>query len=455
MNVHTAQPKNLFLSKSHGSPVPDGNAEVFLIPHGDAEVLAFSPRKKALLLISAGMAAALRSGDSQARMDLHLALGSDRMVLKRERESLDAEIFAPTTLALALSMDCNLNCLYCHATAGRKNTRAPVDMLDAAIDLYFEASGAADTGIAALSFAGGGEPTLEWDLLQHCVASFEDRAARCGRSPQIAMATNGCFGEDKLAYLVEHFAGVSLSIDGPPGIHNAQRPGRAFDSYEWAVRTGRALAKVGFPFAVRATITDRSLPHLQEIVEHFSKEFPDVRAIGLEPMVELGRGAGSCGLRAPDQEDFAKQWTKAMGERGDLPLASSGGGDFDVVKPLFCSSIAGPDITVTWDGLIAACSRDDPDQLMVYGRFDHRESRFIIDHDAIRRIKGAAIGNRNECRGCFCLYHCAGDCLNLRLRTKTLRCRAVRHTVYSHLCGKLEIEPGEVGSAEDWERVEI
>lgn len=127
----------------------------------------------------------------------------------------------PLMLTLCLTHDCTLRCSYCYA--GRKYAHA---MSRETAELGMEA-GLAEAARTKrgldLSFFGG-EPMLEWELLQHCRAYLARRAAEMGVRVRYGITTNGTLlSRERLAWLAEHDFLVGLSIDGSPAMHDTNR----------------------------------------------------------------------------------------------------------------------------------------------------------------------------------------------------------------------------------------
>jgi uncharacterized protein len=124
-------------------------------------------------------------------------------------------------VSLVLTHDCNLGCDYC--SAGEKSRRRMSDeVLERALDLAF----ADESEHVQVSFFGG-EPLLEWELVQRAADGAAARARASGKTLQLVVTTNGTLLDDeRIAFLVERDAYVGLSIDGVRAAHEATRPTR-------------------------------------------------------------------------------------------------------------------------------------------------------------------------------------------------------------------------------------
>ena len=124
-------------------------------------------------------------------------------------------------LTLCLTHDCTLRCRYCYA--GRKYAHAMSrETAERGMDIGLAEAARTGRGVD-LSFFGG-EPLLEWELLQHCHDYLKQRAAAQGVRVRFGITTNGTLlTRERLEWLAERDFLVGLSIDGSPAMHNRNR----------------------------------------------------------------------------------------------------------------------------------------------------------------------------------------------------------------------------------------
>lgn len=122
-------------------------------------------------------------------------------------------------LTLVLTHDCNLACSYCYAGAKR---RVAMDLATArrAIDWALPRC----AGRLLLGYFGG-EPLLEWGLIQ-AIHPYAQAAARAtGVELKGTLTSNGSLLDgERMRWLHQQGVVVGISIDGPPAVHDAQRP---------------------------------------------------------------------------------------------------------------------------------------------------------------------------------------------------------------------------------------
>lgn len=122
---------------------------------------------------------------------------------------------------LCLTQDCTLRCRYCYAgekkrcSMGRETAFRGLDLV---MDEARRQGAALDVGFF------GGEPLLEWELLQACDAYVRERAADMVAAPRFSVTTNGTLlTAERAAWLAAHRYWLFLSLDGSPRMHNLNR----------------------------------------------------------------------------------------------------------------------------------------------------------------------------------------------------------------------------------------
>ncbi|HWS57401.1 MAG TPA: radical SAM protein, partial [Actinotalea sp.] len=227
-----------------------------------------------------------------ARDENSVLQSDDRLHIGRRTDhQLHAvEPFAPTCLTLYLNRDCNLHCSYCFSSPVRHDrSRLTGEAVTAAARIV--AANCASAGVPlTVALHGGGEPTLDPDLVDDLLGRVEAVASESGVPVFRYVATNGVMSRAKASWLAQRVDLVGLSCDGPPDLHDAQRPtwtGRpTSDAVE---RTARVLREAGTPFHVRATVTPESCTRQEEIAEYLCGL--GAAEIHVEPVYRVGRAA--------------------------------------------------------------------------------------------------------------------------------------------------------------------
>lgn len=120
---------------------------------------------------------------------------------------------------LFLTMSCNLSCDYCYISKQNKDMNR--DTLTKAIDFIFRKADSKER----LDFGFfGGEPLLNWALLQEAVDLIEEKSENCSNDVRISLVTNGTLlNREILNYLKEHNIILQISCDGIPYVQDMFR----------------------------------------------------------------------------------------------------------------------------------------------------------------------------------------------------------------------------------------
>ncbi len=180
--------------------------------------------------------------------------------------------YAGTSLHIVVTTKrCNLGCTYCHATAEAAPPAYALDLSPTIarhiVDFIFQ-SPAPDLNI---EFQGG-ESLLNFDALRTVVIQAKDRNVVVGRNLRFQLVTNlTALTKEHCAFLREHEIGVATSIDGPPNLHDLQRPTTSGKSSFSGLLKGLELLRdegLTLP-GLLVVFTAASLPHWKEVIDFF------------------------------------------------------------------------------------------------------------------------------------------------------------------------------------------
>ncbi|TCJ17204.1 SPASM domain-containing protein [Parasulfuritortus cantonensis] len=135
-----------------------------------------------------------------------------------------AELPPVTNAVLFLNQYCNLRCTYCYGDHGRYGAagRMHPDTARQAVRWLLAQAGTAT--VVHLGFLGG-EPLLDFPLLREVTDYALAAAAGQGKDVDFYLTTNGTLLDDEIvAFLQAHRFKVQVSLDGPAGLHDRQRP---------------------------------------------------------------------------------------------------------------------------------------------------------------------------------------------------------------------------------------
>lgn len=234
-------------------------------------------------------------------------------------------------LTLSLTHNCNLACSYCYA-GGKK--RRSITWKTAKQGLDFAFSFYADK--MQLGFFGG-EPFMEWELLQKATLHAEKLAKKKKITLKKTVTTNGSMiTQDKAEWLLNNGFFPAISIDGNKAMHDITRPTKGGKSSFDRCIKGLDIVHEVFPaggYEVIVVIDPSNIQHLTESVR-FLADDKDIFRIAINPNFYI------------DWTDSQlKQWEKSFKEIGDFYIKS-----YRNCKPVAINFIDNKIITRLKDG---------------------------------------------------------------------------------------------------------
>ena len=289
----------------------------------------------------------------------------------------------------------------------------PVEIAQGAIDLA-GANAKRSRAPLTVGFHGNGEPTVAWKVFLAAIEHAERVCAEARVPLHLALSTNGVMPVSHGKFIAEKFRTVTLSFDGPPAIHDSNRPKvDGTGSFQDVMRFVGILKERGVQIHVRSTITRGMVSSLTEMVEFFVRE-AGLLSLHFEPAFTGGRARESADRGAPGIEfadAFAAAWDKAKELGANVRFSGTRiGGPF----LSFCGCSEDP-FSVTVDGSITACLEvfecgQPLSKRFFFGHWDKAQGRFVIDYGNLKRLRSMNLLSRDGCRACFAKWNCAGDC---------------------------------------------
>lgn len=398
--------------------------ELFVIPDGDG-FLIYSPLALGVASVNAAGGAAVervRRGEERlADLDpdfLQSLMDANVVVPRRDapRRPTRAERggFDPSGLTLFLTTKCTLACTYCYASANDRPSMMSWDTAKAAIDWMVRHASARGRDRIDLMFHGGGEVTVAFELMKRAVAYARVEGAARGIAVGTSAGLNGVMTGPVLEWVMANVDNATVSFDGLPEIHNAQRPlvtGR--DSFDIIAAALRRMDEAGYQYGLRVTVTRAGLPRMAESVAFICREFKTPH-IQLEPVAGSGR-ARENDLTTPDPHEFVTQFRRArtVARRHGRELKYSGA-RFGTVTNAFCQ-VSDDLLAVTPEGWLSSCyevgQTDDPRAgTFLYGRLNAERGDLDLDMTKVIRLRTLTVEHKKPCDTCYCRWSCGGEC---------------------------------------------
>jgi uncharacterized protein len=216
--------------------------------------------------------------DQRSQLQLLALRLRSRMAFLRETTPL--HLFVVT-------LRCEHSCPYCQVSR-RSADRNRYDMSEETAMRGLRVALSAPSRSIKIEFQGG-EPLLNFELIRKIVVEAELRSAAAGKAVTFVIATNlALLTDDVLAFCRDHSILLSTSLDGPPDLHDRNRPRPGNNSHALAEAGIRRAQSVLGRDRVGAlmTTTEASLERVEEIVDEYLRLGLD--GIFLRPLSPYG-----------------------------------------------------------------------------------------------------------------------------------------------------------------------
>jgi uncharacterized protein len=360
----------------------------------------------------------------------------------------DTPLSAPPihALSLAIAQKCNLGCTYCYAQQGEFGGAAKNmsdETANQAVDLMV---GNAEPG-ARLNLAFlGGEPLVNRRTLQAATRRAAALAKERGVTLTFSITTNGTLvGEADADFFEEFGFAVTISLDGPQEVHDAQRMYKSgkgsFDRIMDNVRPMLA-AQRKMQVSARVTVTPANLGLRRTLDTFIDAGF---HSVGFSPMLASPTGLGE--MQHDDLEvmlgemiDCGREFERRsmLGERS--PVANMVNAIKEIEKgthrPYPCGAGAGY-LGVSADGDLAACHRfvgDDAGAMgsLAEGVDTQKRAAWLADRH---------VHQQHPCKECWARYLCGGGCHHEVIHRGRPACDYIRGWLHYCLEAYLRLSP--------------
>lgn len=320
-------------------------------------------------------------------------------------------------LVILLSNSCNLGCKYCYAQYEREKGFLSKDKIMKVVDFVFNLH-KSNSNIISVSFLGGGEPTLNWELLTWAIEYARQRAALCGIKLRIGFPTNATLlNSEKIDFLVKNNVEVGVSFELLPDIQNEHRPfaHSNMGTYQTVQKNVYLLNEKGIKTRFRSTITPSYAHRMEEMVEHVAKEFPFIKKIHFEPIYPLMEGVEDSFDMMMFYDKFIEHFMRAryIGDSYGIDITTAATNTLSKIKPRYCRG----ELCLTPNGDLVICHRSSSEKDARYSNFKYglvSDEKILIDDVQFQNVNKRLNQKNPQCNDCFSRWHCSGMCLSNR-----------------------------------------
>ncbi len=397
--------------------IPCLNKRDVLVCEHEGGFLLYAPLANVVAVASAQEVATLEQNLAEGRIDDTL-----EALLANEGEGVEQLLpwNEQNELTILLNQRCNFSCSYCYSKDGRDKTQLDIDTIKAALDQFLRAERCTPQGSngtdcrrrpISITFSGGGDPILSFDIFQQAVAHAQRLASERGIEVEMGIVTNGSKLEaEHIAFIKENGVELVVSCDILEDVHNAQR-----SHYDVVSQTIDTLCREGLSIGLRSTITPLNVERMVEMVDEMHRRFPLVQGAAFEPVLNKELFPTSQEL-SKFYARFAQNIFEAI-ERGHhlgLVVGNTVVNNVDTCKVRSCMGKT----VLTPHGTVVACSRISSPREAHYKDFLYgkatAEHGISIDQTRYEDIFAHDANTHTACLACLAKYHCSGGCLLAR-----------------------------------------
>lgn len=319
-------------------------------------------------------------------------------------------------MVLHMTDQCNLRCRYCFIEGGQPvgyvREVMSENVAKAAIDKFFSIRHRPDWRPSIVFY--GGEPLLNWSVIEKIVPYGEQKATELGVDLDLVMITNGTLLTQQVAkFIKDHRMLVSVSLDGPEACNDSNRINvNGEGSYSQTVAGIALLKEQDVPFSVSCVLAKNNVERWDEIYTHLVEDL-GVEALGFnhisiipgfneyDPAYEIQYAKAVLGVQESIQKSNRNVYERRMGHKIACFLDRH-------LNKADCTG-CGEQISVSPQGEIGVCqgymgSRKTFTHTVFEPNYDPADDPVFQDWSRRSPL------NMEQCLACEALATCGGGC---------------------------------------------
>lgn len=302
---------------------------------------------------------------------------------------------------------CNFACSYCFSAKGRSKKVMNKEHLKAALDFFID-NQRIKTDRLAITYLGGGEPTISWELLKFGFKYADHKARQQNIVMMTTVVTNGSvINQEMVDTFREYNVRPRISFEILEEIQNKQR-----GQYHNVCRGIDLLCQGGVSTMVRSMITPANVELMPQMIQHLHDRFPRIKSVLFDPIISN---------ETFSDIDFTRHFydlyynsfleARQLAAIYGINLECTPLRNLDMVVERFCTG----EFCLTPEGTITLCHQvSSPQELRyedhIYAKFE--DGSLKIDRDKFSRlIKQNTMYSQPRCQDCFIKWNCGGGCM--------------------------------------------
>ncbi|MFD3158747.1 His-Xaa-Ser system radical SAM maturase HxsB (plasmid) [Haloimpatiens sp. FM7330] len=214
-----------------------------------------------------------------------------------------------------LTVNCNMNCIYCQASAKNiqsKKLKMNFDIAEKAVDIALQSTS------KHLSFEfQGGEPLLNFDTLKHIVEYTKQKNINQEKQISFNLVSNlTLLTEDIMEFLINNNVNICTSIDGNSTVHNYNRPMNNKPTLYITQNNMELINKeylnrnINRKVGAIETTTKKSLSYPKQIIDQYIKL--GINNIFIRPLTPIGFSIKNWDVIGYTPEEFCEFYKKCL-----------------------------------------------------------------------------------------------------------------------------------------------
>lgn len=303
---------------------------------------------------------------------------------------------------------CNFSCSYCFSSKGRSNKELKKEQLQATLDYFIDSQRVCSDRLA-ISYLGGGEPTISWEVVKFGLEYADMLAQQHHIKLMTTIVTNGSRinGEMVDTFRRYHIT-PRVSFEILEEIQNKQR-----GQYDKVCRGIDLLIEGGVRPMVRSMITPDNVEFMPLMIEKLHTRFPEVKQVLFDPITSK-----EIFCNKEQTQSFYNIYYKKFLEARTLAahygidLACAPLRNLNMVVERFCTG----EFCLTPEGTITLCHQISSPNEANYDNYIYAhvndEGKLWVDNDKFKKLTATnTIYSNPKCAECFIKWNCGGGCM--------------------------------------------